>query len=178
MPTLYDVKILPNIEYIRAWIRDGISEENICNKLKISKAAWDKYKQVHPDFNNVIKCNKDYVDLVEVVGAFKQRATGYTVEEEEEVYNYVFDPVTKENTEVLVGRKVKKKHIPPDTQALLFWLRMRQPEMWKDNTPDALEGCGKIVVIPAREPITIDKSDISVNAIDVISSQSKGAKTE
>ncbi|MBQ9788884.1 MAG: hypothetical protein IJW31_04740 [Lentisphaeria bacterium] len=62
--------------------------------------------------------------------ALLQRALGF---EQQEVY--LEDIIDKKSGEVmeLTKRKVVKKTIPPDVRALLFWLKNRYPESWRDR---------------------------------------------
>lgn len=62
--------------------------------------------------------------------ALLQRALGF---EQQEVY--LEDVIDKKSGEVmeLAKRKIVKKTIPPDVRALLFWLKNRYPESWRDR---------------------------------------------
>ena len=62
--------------------------------------------------------------------ALLQRALGF---EQQEVY--LEDIIDKKSGEVmeLAKRKVVKKMVPPDVRALLFWLKNRYPESWRDR---------------------------------------------
>ncbi len=62
--------------------------------------------------------------------ALLQRALGF---EQQEVY--LEDVIDKKSGEVmeLAKRKIVKKMIPPDVRALLFWLKNRYPESWRDR---------------------------------------------
>ena len=62
--------------------------------------------------------------------ALLQRALGFT---QEEIYSE--DIIDKDSGEVtnLAKRKIVRKTIPPDVRALLFWLKNRYPDRWKDK---------------------------------------------
>lgn len=62
--------------------------------------------------------------------ALLKRALGFT---QEEIYSE--DIIDKDSGEVtnLAKRKVIRKSVPPDVRALLFWLKNRYPERWKDK---------------------------------------------
>lgn len=62
--------------------------------------------------------------------ALLKRALGFT---QEEVYSE--DIIDKDSGEItnLAKRKVIRKTVPPDVRALLFWLKNRYPERWKDK---------------------------------------------
>ena len=76
----------------------------------------------------------------ETEDALLKRALGFT---QEEIYSE--DIIDKESGEItnLAKRKVIRKTIPPDVRALLFWLKNRYPDRWKDKveTPEENYEC-------------------------------------
>jgi hypothetical protein len=58
-----------------------------------------------------------------VEASLYRRAIGYTVSEEKMFYNSKGGYVHKEES---------VKHYPPDTTAAIFWLKNRNPKMWRD----------------------------------------------
>ena len=75
---------------------------------------------------NLCPATKDICDL-QVENALFRRAVGYSYDEE------VTERVNQDGQEVIVSRKTTRKTIPPDTAALIFWLKNRKPEEWKDK---------------------------------------------
>lgn len=75
----------------------------------------------------------------EVEAALLRRALGF---QQQEIYSE--DMIDRKSGEILetAKRKVVTKEVPPDVRALLFWLKNRQPERWRDridppdDTPD------------------------------------------
>ncbi len=75
----------------------------------------------------------------EVEAALLRRALGF---QQQEVYSE--DIVDRKSGEVLdsAKRKTVTKEVPPDVRALLFWLKNRCPDRWRDriepqdDTPD------------------------------------------
>lgn len=68
----------------------------------------------------------------ETEDALLKRALGFV---QEEVYSE--DIIDKESGEItnLAKRKIIKKTVPPDVRALLFWLKNRYPERWREKVP-------------------------------------------
>ena len=62
--------------------------------------------------------------------ALLRRALGF---EQQEIY--MEDIIDKKSGEVveLAKRKIVKKTVPPDVRALLFWLKNRYPESWRER---------------------------------------------
>ncbi|MGE4564095.1 MAG: hypothetical protein AB7F32_04430 [Victivallaceae bacterium] len=67
--------------------------------------------------------------------ALLRRALGF---QQQEIHSE--DLIDKKTGEVLESakRRVVTKEIPPDVRALLFWLKNRKPERWKDRNDHAI----------------------------------------
>ena len=63
-----------------------------------------------------------------VTQAYLRRITGYEVTEEKREYK-----VNQDGKEELVKKTETTKHVPGDPRAAEFWLKNRQPKMWKDS---------------------------------------------
>jgi hypothetical protein len=130
--TTYKDDVLPYLDRIEAWARDGATDEIICQKLNIGKSTLYKYKNEHIEFANALKKGKEDIDI-KVENALLKRALGYSFEE-----------VTKERSIDIEGNesiqitKIVTKHIVPDTTAQIFWLKNRRPEQWRDR-PDFID---------------------------------------
>lgn len=68
--------------------------------------------------------------LDEIESALLKRALGFTLEES--TSEDIVDKRTGESMET-AKRRVTKKSVPPDVRALLFWLKNRRPERWRDR---------------------------------------------
>ena len=117
--TKYETLIVPNLDIIQAWIRDGLTDKEIAQNLDISLQSLGQYKHQHPDFAQMFRENKERCDLVNIVGAYKRRAEGYTVVEH--TRHYVF----KDGARILVDEYEKERHIPADVKASEHWIQMR-----------------------------------------------------
>jgi transposase len=123
--TKYDINTFPLLA--ESYARDGHNDEQIAKKLGISLSAFYNYQQRHMEFMEAIKRGKAPVDF-EVENSLLKRAKGFEYEE-----------VTKE-VEVLTNGELKvksiktvKKYTPPETAAMAFWLKNRQPKKWMDK---------------------------------------------
>lgn len=105
-----------------AWARDGLSEEQISKNMGISRSTLKEWKQKYPAISATLKKGKQVADI-EVENALFKRATGYEVEE----------------TKVEIDSNGKKhmvkitKHIAPDPTSIIYWLKNRRPEKWRDK---------------------------------------------
>ena len=58
---------------VEGWARDGLTDEQIAEKLNISKDTFYKYKKNHTDFSDSLKKGKEVVDY-QVENALLQNA--------------------------------------------------------------------------------------------------------
>ena len=58
---------------IEGWARDGLTDEQIADKLGISKDTFYKYKKKYPDFSDSLKRGKEIIDY-EVENALLKNA--------------------------------------------------------------------------------------------------------
>jgi nicotinamide mononucleotide (NMN) deamidase PncC len=84
----------------------GIVDDEIADVLNVSTRQLHRWKKLHHEFAEALASGKVRADAAVAAALFK-RATGYTAPD---------------------GR-----HVPPDTGALCFWLKNRQPERWRDR---------------------------------------------
>ena len=116
---------------IEAWIRNGLMEKDVCHNLGISEQTFNVYKHSHPELRESLKRNKEVVDIT-VENALYKRAIGYTTKEtiEERVPIYTDGAVTGHE---FIVTKITTKDVPPDTTSMIFFLKNRLPDMYRDR---------------------------------------------
>ncbi len=107
---------------LKGWARDGLTDEQIAKNMKVSRSTLSKYKKEHSDISDTLKKEKEIVDY-EVENALLKKALGYTETLSKQ-------KVTKEGDIVDITEEV---HVAPDSTALIFWLKNRQPKKWRDK---------------------------------------------
>jgi len=132
----YDTHVFPRLEEIGHWCREGLTEEEICKRLGVSVSSFNEYKNKYPELSESLKVNKEIADY-RVEDALYMRALGYEYEEETYEEFEIERPYIKEDgtivrTELRLTKKLKKKQ-QPDTTAIIFWLKNRRPEKWRDK---------------------------------------------
>ena len=111
---------------LEGWARDGLTDEQIAHNMGINvKTLWTWKKNYDP-ICSAIKKGKAPVDI-EVENALLKRALGYEYTEER------IEISDKD------GKKVVQtlKHVPPDVGAIVYWLKNRKREYWRNNPPEA-----------------------------------------
>lgn len=106
----------------------GATEQEVADVLDISNKTLYNWYEKHPDFLHAKKENKSAIDE-KVVNTLFQRATG-AIKIKETTINP--DGSTT----------VKEKEIAPDTTAMIFWLKNRRPQDWRDK--QEIEHSGEI----------------------------------
>ena len=107
---------------IEGWARRGLVDKQIAHNMGISEQTLNVWKKAHPSIYESLKKGKEVVDI-EVENALLKRAMGYSYDEVSEKYE----------NDILTERKITTKHIVADTTAQIFWLKNRQPELWRDR---------------------------------------------
>lgn len=97
----------------------GGTNEQIATILGISPSSLKNIRRRQKTIDKAIKRGKDKADF-QVVRALYHKAVGYS----------------------FTDLKEKKIDVPGDTIAMIFWLKNRQPETWRDRTQ--LEHSGSI----------------------------------
>lgn len=100
----------------------GAIDEDIANFFGVSLRTIYNWKNEFPDFAEELKDAKMLLDS-KVVRSLFERATGYSHKD------YKFVTHGGKITDV----KEYQKHYPPETAAMVFWLKNRQPALWRDK---------------------------------------------
>ncbi len=99
----------------------GATDEEISDFFGVSARTVYRWKIQHPEFCQALKAGKETADA-RVIRSLYNRAVGYS-HDSEEIFCFRGD----------VTRAQTVKHYPPDITAAIFWLKNRQPELWRDR---------------------------------------------
>lgn len=93
---------------LKAWARDGLTDEQISQKMGIAVSTLYDWKNKYSEFSEALKKGKEVVDI--------------------EVENALY-----------------KLAIDGNITAIIFWLKNRKPNMWRDKpTTDNIEILNKL----------------------------------
>lgn len=115
--TKYNPKTFPRLA--KGYAMRGLTDEQISEKLGISRGTLYNYVKKYPDFATALEEGKEPFDM-EVEAALLKRALGYEFEETK-VIKVGDKEVKKETT---------KKHIPANPDTIKFWLINRASDRW------------------------------------------------
>lgn len=99
----------------------GATDEDLADFFKVSIRTIANWKGQFDEFLQALKAGKDQADD-RVERSLYQKAVGYTFDSEK-VFQFQGHIVRAETRE----------HVPPDTTAMIFWLKNRRPDAWRDK---------------------------------------------
>lgn len=123
-----------NLILIEGWARDGLTDEQIAHKIGISVATLYNWKNRHLEILESLKKGKEIVDR-EVENALLKKAFGYNAQVNKtfKVKEIYYDDKGRRCEKEKLVTAVDEVHIPSDTTAIIFWLKNRKPEQWRDK---------------------------------------------
>lgn len=102
---------------VEGWARAGLSDEQVAKNLGIATGTIYEWKNRFPEFAEALKKGKEVVDF-EVENALFRSAVGYTVTE-----------------------NGKERYVPPNPTAIIFWLKNRKGDVWRDRRDVDVQAC-------------------------------------
>lgn len=127
----------------------GATDEEMARLFDISVDTFYEWRKTRPSFSEAIKAGKEEADA-KVTQALYKRALGYSQKAEKPLAVSLGAGM---GSEVQIAEFTE--HIAPDSTAMIFWLKNRQPKKWRNN-PEA-EDQNKQVIEKLDE--VLDKID-------------------
>lgn len=149
------------LEKLQGWARDGLTDEQIAKNIGCHVSTLYDWKDKYSDISEALKKGKEVVD-VEVENALLKKAMGTTtktiqykmVKVDSDVLKakrvkymnaYKLDHPDKNKEEIVIAATLAiptyeripivetVQEVPPDTSAIIFWLKNRLPEKYRDQ---------------------------------------------
>lgn len=137
----------------------GATNARLAELLGVELAVLERWLTTRREFREAVHMGREIADA-EIAHALYHRAKGYTHKAEK----LFFDAKCGQ-----VVRAEYDEHYAPDTAAASFWLRNRQPDLWREKTELGVQGGGGFTLIvdlgdgpdapaieQAREPALIE----------------------
>ena len=99
----------------------GATDPQLAEAFEVTTSTIALWKVTHKEFSDAIKISKDISDNLVEQSLYK-RALGYECEE-----------VDIRVIEGQIVETIVKKVYPPDPTAMIFWLKNRQKDKWRDK---------------------------------------------
>lgn len=104
----------------------GYTNEQLAEFFEVTTQTIHNWKKNHPEFFDALKQGKSIANA-NVAEAVYKRATGFSHQDEMGVVKYY----------------------PPDVSAGIFWLKNREPQIWRDSQEHKVEG--EIATVPINK---------------------------
>lgn len=127
---------------LRGWARDGLTNEQIAKNMGISRSTLNEWIKKYSDISDTLKKGKEVADR-EIEESLFKKAKGFkvTVKKAFKLKKVTYDKKTgkKLKEEETVQYAEEEVYIPPDTTAMIFWLKNRKPDVWRDRPETAIQ---------------------------------------
>ena len=131
MPRGRPTKFKPEyVEQARKLAALGATDREVADFFGVKESTLHLWKHVHPEFSEALNLGKDPADK-RVKQSLYRRAIGYS-----------HDDVHVSTYEGKVTLTPIVKHYPPDPTSMIFWLKNRRKDEWRekpDETPTDLQ---------------------------------------
>ena len=157
----YETHVLPNLERIEKWAKEGATAKDIAAKLKIAYSTLRKYIDLGQDGDgryaalSAAFAQACEVPDEQVENALFKSCLGYNAQivKHYKLKTVEYDPETGKRireVETLVEAR-DEVHVPANTAAQMFWLANRRPDRWKykpQETDDDKDSERGVIMIP------------------------------
>lgn len=115
----------------------GATDQEVADFFGVAVRTVQTWKQRHPEFLHSLKKGKLDADA-SVADSLFQRALGYEWDEAQPIklktvlYENGKRVSETERVEIVTVRRV----VPPDPTSMIFWLKNRRPQNWRDKIGD------------------------------------------
>lgn len=126
----------------------GATNEEMAQAFRISARTFIRWTKKFKSLREAVERGK-YIADSKVEKALYERATGYTVTDEEKLIEYDKDGNVKP-----VRVKKQTKNVAPDTMAIMYWLNNRKRNHWSQKQDIALSASENVedvvIVLPSN----------------------------
>lgn len=147
-----------NIAYV-ACVEGGFTIAKIAKLFSVDRATVYRWIDKESSFRDSINTARDKFDTLTAEKSLYKRLNGFRFKETIKERVVSIDETTGEVETKLVVTKEVSKQQPPDVTALIFFLKNRQPDRWRDVKRSELTGEG-------GGPIQLERSDIDLKKLD------------
>lgn len=137
-PTVFDERFIEQARIIGANL--GSTNVQLAAIFGICEKTLYDWIAKYPAFLQAIKDGREQYDTNLVQASLRDRATGYS-----------HPDVHITNYKGLITKTPITKHYPPDATSMIFWLKNRDPNRWKDKQEVAHSGVMGVVNMTTDE---------------------------
>ena len=108
------------IGMVQLAVRNGATDQELAADIGVHEDTFRGWRNTHPEFSQALKIGKDVADQ-RVERSLYQKAIGF---------KYLTQKAFMYRGEIKVVEVVE--YNPPDTTSIIFWLKNRKPQVWRD----------------------------------------------
>ncbi len=133
----------------------GATDKDIADFFDVVESTINEWKLKYPTFSESIKKGKIEADI-NVASSLYQKAIGYKAKTQKafKVREHINGKGSKEKIELVTVEEA----YPPDTTAIIFWLKNRQPEKWRDKQEIDHTSKGQPIIVSLGAGVKPDES--------------------
>lgn len=130
----YETYVKPYLQDIKIWT-ETLTDEQIAEKLKVSRRSFAKYKKDYPELAQAIEDGKK--KLVKILkDTLKKKAQGFYYEEVKTIK--IHNPDTDAGSEWIERIEINRKYAQPDTGAAHLLLKNLDPN-WRNDDKETMD---------------------------------------
>ena len=132
--TKYETHVKPYLKEIKIWT-ESLTDEQIAEKLKISRHSFREYKKKYPDLAQAVEEGKKKL-VKELRDTLKKKAKGFYYEEVKTIK--IHNPDSEAETEWIEKIEINRKYAQPDTGAAHLLLKNLDPN-WRNDDAQTMD---------------------------------------
>lgn len=141
---------------LQAWARAGLSDEKIAKNIGISRSTLNDWKNKHDKIREALSTGKEYANRQVENSLYKMTQGGKVqVRKAFKLKRVKYDSCGKKvEEEEYLDTCEEDQYIEPDIKAIIFWLKNKMPEEWKEKISENTENEGsqeRMVILTTRE---------------------------
>ena len=133
-----------NIERIVNWAANGLTNEEMARSMGVHRATLQRWMVDHSDICDAIKRGR-LLACEAIENALFKKATGMVLEDTVEEYKGELRDGKPSNG--TVTKRTVRRQVPPDTAAVIFYLKNRMPDRYSDQRTVEVEPTVPTVVL-------------------------------
>lgn len=141
----FDFNDKENLLRIEGWARDGLDDKNIAKNIGYNDTYFCELKKKHSELSKALKKGRAPLDII-VESTMYRKAVGMKIKRQQAIKlkRTIYED-GKRIDEEYVEKVELEEDLPPDTVAMIFWLKNRKPEHWRDRVNNDITTNGKDV---------------------------------
>lgn len=130
-PTAYKSEY---VEQVFRYALLGATKLRMAELIGVTEKTFDNWGKKHPEFFRAIKEGRDDADA-KVSDSLYHRALGYEYDEQVpiKIKKVMYEQGKRVSEVESVVMKTVHRVVPPDNTSMIFWLKNRQKEKWRDR---------------------------------------------